>query len=100
MNKIVPLDIEKNEEIIEKNIVYQNKYKCDCCFDDMNDINEEHKKCMLWTFGLLIIVFLLTIVLTIIAVNKWNLEFMTGFQICSALSIPTILFIIIFFIYI
>ena len=100
MNKIVPLDIEKNEEIIESNIVYKKKYKCDCCFDDTNDIHKEYKKCILWIFALLIFVCLLTIILTVIAINNWNLDFYTGFLICFSLSIPTILFIIIFFIHI
>lgn len=99
MNKIIPLDIEKNDNIVKNEIVYKKKYKCDCCFDDTKDVNEEYRKCLLIIFGILIFLFSIGLGLTIYGMNNWNLGFITGFQICISLSIPIILFLIIFFIH-
>lgn len=99
MNKIIPLDIEKNDKIVKSEIVYKKKYKCDCCFDDTKDVNEEYRKCLLIIFGILIFLFSIGLGLTIYGMNNWNIEFFIGFQICIGLSIPIILFLIIFFIH-
>ena len=98
MNKIVSLDIEKNEEIIENNIVYKKNYKCDCCFDDTKDIDDECKKCILVTSGIFIFIFSTGLGFTIYGMNNWNLEFSTGFQLCIGFTIPLIIFLIAFII--
>ena len=98
MNKIVPLDIEKNEVIIKKDNSEEKVYKCDCCFDDTKDIDDECKKCILITCGTLIFIFSTGLGLTIYGINNWNLDFSTGFSICVSLSIAIIIFLIAFII--
>jgi hypothetical protein len=68
-------------------------------FDDTKDVNEEYRKCLLIIFGILIFLFSIGLGLTIYGMNNWNLGFTIGFQICISLSIPIILFLIIFFIH-
>ena len=102
MNKIVPLDIEMNEIITRKDKLKKNFekkiYKCDCCFDDTKDIDDECKKCILVTSLIFIFIFSISLGLTIYGMNNWNLDFSTGFQLCIAFTIPLIIFLIAFII--
>ena len=97
MNKIL-LDIEMNEVIIKKKNYQKKVYKCDCCFDDTKDIDDECKKCILVTSGIFIFIFSTGLGFTIYGINNWNLEFSTGFSICVSLSITIIIFLILFII--
>lgn len=98
MNKIVPLEIEMNEVIIKKKSNKKIVYKCDCCFDDTKDIDDECKKCILVTSGIFIFIFSTGLGFTIYGMNNWNLEFSTGFQLCIGFTIPLIIFLIAFII--